>query len=72
MKIHNIFHPNLLQKALIDPSIGEINMPVPLVIINNEKKWEVEDIFNAKVFKKNLILGKLDKLGWRPEMVWCF
>ena len=48
MKIHNVFHPNLLQKASTDPLTGQVNKPAPPVIINNEEEWEVEDILNAK------------------------
>ncbi len=38
MKIHNVFHPNLLQKTSTDPLIGQVNEPVPPVIINNEEE----------------------------------
>ena len=48
MKIHNVFHPNLLWKASIDLLTGQINKPALLVIINNEEKWEVEDIFDTR------------------------
>lgn len=48
MKIYNIFQPNLLQNTLIDLLINQVNELVLLVIINNEKKWEIEDIFNVK------------------------
>ncbi len=48
MKIHNVFHPNLLQKVSTDPLTNQVNkLPLP-VIINNEKKWEVEDILDAR------------------------
>ena len=48
MKIHNVFHLNLLQKASKDPLIGQVNGPAPPVIINNKEKWEVEDIVDAR------------------------
>ena len=38
IKIHNIFHPNLLQKALTNLLTSQINKPAPLIIINNEEK----------------------------------
>ena len=48
MKIHNVFYPNLLQKALTDPLTNQVNeLPTP-VIINNKEKWEVEDIFDTR------------------------
>ena len=48
MKINNVFHPNLLQKAFTDPLTSQINRPAPPVIINNEEEWKVENIFFAK------------------------
>ena len=35
MKIHNIFHQNLLQKASTDPLTGQVNKSASLLIINN-------------------------------------
>ena len=48
MKIHNVFHPNLLQKASTDPLTGQVNEPAPPIIIDNEEEWEVEDILDAR------------------------
>ena len=50
MKIHNVFHPNLLQKASTDPLTNQVHEPPPPVIINNEEKWEVEDILDTKSY----------------------
>ena len=48
MKIHNVFHPNLLRKAFTDPLTSQVNEPAPPVIIDNEEEWEVEDILDAR------------------------
>ena len=48
MKIHNVFHPNLLRKASTDPLTNQVNEPPPPVIINNKEEWEVEDILDAR------------------------
>ena len=48
MRIHDVFHPSLLQKASKDPLPGQHNDPVPSVIVDNEEKWEVDDILDAK------------------------
>lgn len=50
MKIQNVFQLNLLQKTLTDLLIGQGNELVLAVIINNEEKWEVEDILDARSF----------------------
>lgn len=47
MKIHNVFYPNLLCKALLNPLTNQLNKSPAPVIINIQKKWEVEDIFDA-------------------------
>ena len=54
MKIHCVFHPNLLQKALTDPLNNPVNELPPPIIINNEEKWEVEDILDAKSHRSKL------------------
>lgn len=48
MKIHNVFHPNLIEKVLTNLLTYQINELLPPVIINNEKYWEVEDILDAR------------------------
>ena len=48
IKIHYVFYPNLLQKALTNLLTNQVNEPPPLVIINNKKKWEVKDILDAR------------------------
>ncbi len=48
MKIYNVFHPNLLQKASTNPFTGQVNELTLPVIINNKEEWEVKDILDAK------------------------
>ena len=51
IKIHNVFHPNFLQKPLTNSLTNHVNEPLPPVIINNEEKWEVEDILDARSYR---------------------
>lgn len=51
MKIHNVFHSNLLWKASIDLLTGQVNKPALPVIIKNKEKWEVENIFDTKSYQ---------------------
>ena len=48
MKIHNVFHPILLQKALDNPLSGQHNDPAPPVIVDDEEEGEVNDILDAR------------------------
>ena len=48
IKIHDVFHPSLLQKASTDPLPGQHNNPAPPVIVHNEEEWEVNNILDAR------------------------
>ena len=48
MKIHDVFHPNLFQKAAGNPLSGQQNIPPPLTVVNNKEKWEVDNILDVK------------------------
>lgn len=50
MKIYNIFYPNLFQSASTNLRINQINKPLSLIIINNNKKCEIKDILNTKSY----------------------
>ena len=66
MKIHNVFHPNLLRKSSIVAMTNQVNELLPLVIINNEEEWEVEDILDVRSHR-----GKLQYcviwVGWDED-----
>ena len=69
MKIHNVFHPNLLRKASTDPLINQVNEPPPPVIINNEEEWEVEDILDARSHRGKLQY-RVKWVGWDEDREW--
>ena len=69
MKIHNVFHPNLLQKASTDLLTNEVNEAPPPVIINNEEEWEVEDILDAKSHRGKLQY-QVKWVGWDEDREW--
>ena len=37
-RIHNVFHPDLLQKVFTDPLTNQVNESTPLFIINNKEE----------------------------------
>ena len=69
IKIHDVFYPNLFQKASIDPLTNQINEPPIPIIINNEKEWEVEDILNAKSHQDKLQYH-IKWVGWDEDREW--
>ena len=53
MKIHDVFHPTLLQKTSDNPLLGQHNDFAPPVIVDDKEKWEVNDILNARRKEKS-------------------
>lgn len=54
MKIYNIFYSNLFWKTPTDPITCQVNKSKSPVIINNEKKWEIEKILDTRSFTKKI------------------
>ena len=54
MKIHDVFHPNLLSLAPEDLLPGQKNPPPGLVIIEDKEEWIVEDILDSKRARNRL------------------
>ena len=48
IQIHDVFHPNLFRLAAKDSLSSQINDPPSPIVVNNKKKWEADNIFNAK------------------------
>ncbi len=69
MKIHNVFHPNLLQKASTDLLTNHVNKLPPLVIINNEEEWEVENILDIKSHQDKFQY-QVKWVGWDENREW--
>ena len=48
IKIHDVFHSNLLWKVATNLLSSQQNSPPPPTIMNDKKEWEVNDILNTK------------------------
>ncbi len=48
MKIHDIFHIFLIQKAATNSLIEQIQFSQSSIMINDEEKYEVNDILNNR------------------------
>ena len=49
MKMGNVFHVDCLQKDLNNPLPGQIHDPEPLITINNEPEWIVDQILTSRL-----------------------
>jgi hypothetical protein len=49
MKIHDVFHVNLLEPASTDPLPGQTTPNPPPVEIDGEKEWEVETVLSSRL-----------------------
>ena len=48
MKIHSVFSLDWLQKAANNPLPRQYNNPPPLILIAEDKEWEVKEILVVK------------------------
>lgn len=54
MKIHPVFHINLLERFIEDAIPGRKPKELPPVIINNHEEYEVEHIVDSRIHKRKL------------------
>ena len=69
MKIHDIFHLNLLRKASTNPLTNLVNKLPPPIIINNKEKWEVKDILDDRSYQGKLQY-RVKWVGWDKDREW--
>ncbi len=54
MRVHDVFHPDLLRPAADDPLPGQKNEPSDSIVINDEDEWEIDDILNSRRYRRRL------------------
>ena len=54
MKVHNVFHTSLLRLAASNPLLGQRASEPPLVIIDGNDEWEVDDILDSRLYYRRL------------------
>jgi len=54
MRVHDVFHPDLLRSAADDPLPGQKNEPSDPIVINDEDEWEIDDILNSRRYRRRL------------------
>ena len=70
MRIHDLFHPNLLQPVATNPLPGQHNESEPPVVINGEEEWELDNILDAKHGKGKKLLFQVKWKGYDKDKQW--
>ena len=70
MRIHDIFNLNLLQPAATNPLPGQHNSPLPLIVVNDEEEWEVDNILDTKHGRGKKLLFQVKWKGYDKDKQW--
>ena len=70
MHNHPVYHISLLEKVAENPYTGQLVLPPPLVIVNDEKEFMVEEILDASLFGRGKKLKYLVKWLGYPDPDW--
>ncbi len=54
MRVHDVFHPDLLRSAADDPLPGQKNESSGPIVVNDEDEWEIDDILNSRRYRRRL------------------
>ena len=54
MRVHDVFHSDLLRSAADDPLPGQKNESPGSIVVNDEDEWEIDDILNFRRYRRRL------------------
>ena len=71
MKIHDNFHVFLLKKDSNDPLTSQIEPSLLSIMINNEKKWKMNDVLDSRQYGRNKKLQyRVKWIDYPPDKKW--
>ena len=66
IKVHRVFHPNLLRKAAQDPLHSQKATPLGPIIVEKTDQYEVDDILNARL-KGGRLQYRVKQTGYKDR-----
>jgi hypothetical protein len=69
MKIHDIFHTFLIRKAATNPLKRQIQLSSSSVVIDDEEKYEIDDILNSR-YHYDKLQYKIAWIGHLSDRAW--
>jgi len=54
MRVHDVFHPDLLRPVVDDFLPGQKNEPSGSIVVNDEDEWKIDDILNSRRYRRRL------------------
>jgi len=69
IKVHNVFHPEKLQKHPMNPLPGQRQDAAEPIKVDGEYEYELDKIIDCRLHRKKLQY-KASWVGWDPDDTW--
>ncbi|TKA68421.1 hypothetical protein B0A49_13253, partial [Cryomyces minteri] len=72
VRVHDVFHTNLLRPATTDSIPGQRQLPPPPIIVDGEQEWQIEEVVDSRMnarlrrFEYRVRWTGYNDLTWEP------